>query len=571
MCIKRSLAICVVSSCVVWPGTAHGDVLAVDPVFPLTQIGQHGDIGRGGSGGTGNRGGYGGGYNLVTTGANLGWTPYVGEQGIKGGIGNRGGTGGTGGQGVLVIEGMDPGASLTNFGEVLLGGEVGVLGDKGITGVKGGAGGHGGAAFFGGAVGLEPNPDPWPATQQGGARGLYLGNGHDGVNAGGGGGGGDAGVVYNPGFPLFGDGGDGGDGFTGAKGAGGLGTHGDNESVVLSTDGTLAPNSMLQIGGSGGRGGKGGQGGSGSGGGGGAGSIGNIYVIIPFIYNPTAGGAGGAGGSGGPAGYGGAGGDGVIVIGDRGRFVNEQSGSIRIGHSLGMTSGTLQVQYGGQLVNHGSIVVQDGSLLLDHHAYLNNQGSIDSSGVSIITSTAATVINDGIITTPLFENNGFLSGTGLIAGDLVNYLEFAPGNSTGVFSVDGNYSEQFRLVIELASIADYDSLTVSGNVTFGSLASLHLDFIEGFGENELVDNDAFDLIRYHGELLGRFGSINDSEAPLTMGSSWDLDYAHDLGEGWSSVRLIYHAVPSPASLVMISAGLVLIAIPRPSSKRRNSH
>jgi hypothetical protein len=427
---------------------------------------------------------------------------------------------------------MAHGEAFINAGQVILGGSPG--GDGGVgepVARSGGRGGAGGA--FGGQDGKEPDPDL--PGMQGGTGAVICTNGGIGVD--GGGGGGLAGCLPFSTSP--------GDGGRGVAGLGGTGTAGpQGADGILSTTSAFRNDGIIQIGGDGGDGGDGGQGGSGGGG-----SGGDVREGKP----------GGGPGVGGPGGAPGPGGNGTVLVGLGGRFVNQANATVQVGRGSGGASGTLDVQYGGNLVNHGSIIVDNGDILFGKGASVTNTGSIEASGEDLLFSVQTTVVNDGEIIASLVVNDGHFSGSGRIEGDFENYNRFAPGSSIGAMVLDGNYDEYWRLRIVLGetqdSVAESSYVEVSGDVFLAALSVLAIDFLGDFDERDLKNGDFFDVVRYESLLTGEFSGIDDSEA-LLMSGLWELTYDVDLGDGKKSVRLSY--VPEPSTGLLIALGLFAI-------------
>lgn len=62
---------------------------------------------------------------------------------------------------------------------------------------------------------------------------------------------------------------------------------------------------------------------------------------------------------------------------------------------------------------------------------------------------------------------GFLGGNGTIMGNVFNNGTMSPGNSPGIFTINGNYTQgsSGTLLIEIASLSVFDRLIVSGNAS----------------------------------------------------------------------------------------------------------
>ena len=491
------------------------------------------------TGGTGNKGtggaGGGGGRNsaniictFITTHelASDGDDGGFGGRGGLGGVGGQGGQGGTGGVGGNATWSFASGSSFVNNNLVRLGGVQGAasapggIGSTGSVGQGGGFGSSGGRGGDGAApLGIASDGSPGSGTNPGGGglRGLLPGlngavGGPGGAPNGGGGGGGGGGqcliVPFSNSTTGLGGNGGKGHGSNGAAGAGAGpgaagapgGTGGPGAPVSLPTTGSFTNNGSITIGGkggtggtggtggNGGNGGRGGDGGDGGGGGGGAGSsVGSSNGFFGSGGSGGSGGSPGAGGGGGGGGSGGASGHGAITIQPGASVLNSASGTITVN-----ANGTLTNQAGGTV---------------------NNDGTINASAISNWT------------------NDGTLTGTGLIIGDFINEGTFAPGDSPGVHTINGDYTEQGTLEIEIGGLTagtEYDFVNVIGaNRTVflnNPTSTLVISFLGGFDARVLSVGDEFDIIQYTGSLAGTFSSVVQ---PVDSPAVFEVDYTDD--------------------------------------------
>jgi len=146
----------------------------------------------------------------------------------------------------------------------------------------------------------------------------------------------------------------------------------------------------------------------------------------------------------------------------------------------------------------------------------NNQGNIIINGTAIAEVT----------------NNGVLSGSGTVVGNVSNGGNFNPGNSPGTFTIDGdlNLLDSSILNIDIAGLVqgdDYDVLIVTGSVNFAGQL------------NVIIDNSA-----------GYTGNLDDSFSPISFASgSGNLSvtasrgYAYDLTINSNNLNLLTTQVP----------------------------
>jgi hypothetical protein len=146
-----------------------------------------------------------------------------------------------------------------------------------------------------------------------------------------------------------------------------------------------------------------------------------------------------------------------------------------------------------------------------------------------------------------------LRGTGLVIGDVLigrgGFLE--PGNSPGLFSIDGNLTleDGSFLTIEIASGVQYDRVDVSGLITLGG--TLQLLFINGFAPG---DGESFSLEIFSGALAGSFAEV------LIGGFNGTLQF--DLGALLTGQATTFTVVPVPAAVWLFASALGLLSFAR---------
>ena len=121
-----------------------------------------------------------------------------------------------------------------------------------------------------------------------------------------------------------------------------------------------------------------------------------------------------------------------------------------------------------------------------------------------VTQTAGTTSlgTGGVLHGGIEVNGGSLVGTGTVRGDVENAAIVAPGNSPGIITVDGNYSQASAgdLNIEIGGTTvgtQYDQLDVNGTVTLGGdlVVSLINSFTPAVGNTfTIIDNDGIDAV-----------------------------------------------------------------------------
>jgi fibronectin-binding autotransporter adhesin len=152
-------------------------------------------------------------------------------------------------------------------------------------------------------------------------------------------------------------------------------------------------------------------------------------------------------------------------------------------HSTVTVNGNAQIA--GNLNTDDSEIVVNGIFGIGRSANINNGSSLLVNLGGVMNVTEATNIHagssaqvNGLLTSPQVNVSGLLKGTGVIAGNVWNNGVVAPGNSPGVLTVNGNYTQTTSgaLEIELG-----DLLLVSGHAAIAGT----LELVAG-GKLELV-------------------------------------------------------------------------------------
>ncbi len=164
-----------------------------------------------------------------------------------------------------------------------------------------------------------------------------------------------------------------------------------------------------------------------------------------------------------------------------------------------------------------NIIINGGDTL-----FVANAGTI-TTVKGIINTNLGGLNNNGSISNSLgvFNNNAgaTLSGAGSYTGSLVNDGTFSPGNSPGVFTINGNFTNNGTLNIEIAGnggagvATGHDKLQINGNAVLGG--TVQLSVTNGFSP---VDLDTYNFVNVTGILSNTFGTFS---AP----AGWLVDYA----------------------------------------------
>jgi fibronectin-binding autotransporter adhesin len=212
------------------------------------------------------------------------------------------------------------------------------------------------------------------------------------------------------------------------------------------------------------------------------------------------------------------------------------TGKVTIGsHGVySLSGGTLDVQK--SIVNNGTFNFIGGNLIVNGVANAGN----------FIFNSAASIDN-------FTQTAGVLSGAGNITGDVtINGGTVAPGNSPGMLTVNGNYSQGpvSTLAIELGGTTqgvDYDLLHVTGNAYLDGILKVDL-----YGGYTPTVGTYYDILVANGIGGPGFSTINGPG-----GYTWSVAYLDLVGSDGTidTARLTANAVPIPGALWLFGPAL----------------
>jgi PEP-CTERM motif-containing protein len=285
-----------------------------------------------------------------------------------------------------------------------------------------------------------------------------------------------------------------------------------------------------------------------------------------------------------------------VAVGNSGLF---EIGNGGVANNTGTISnflgGGFAVQSGGTFNNSGSFISDSfssfGTLA---NSTVVNTGTMSLSGSTI--AIGGSFRNDGSVTMmggppvgdppipqpppPLFvTSTGTLSGVGTVNGLVINQGTMSPGNSPGLFTINGNYAQSSsgHLLIQLAGLlagTQYDVLDVHGSAMLAGF--LDVGLFGGFDPTA----DAFFDVLLADDLSGTFDTVN---LPTSANGVFSLEYLTN-ANGLDSVRIVFDfgddglpqfpgptreglpppgtQVPEPSAIVLMLFGLVGIAFVR---------
>lgn len=228
-----------------------------------------------------------------------------------------------------------------------------------------------------------------------------------------------------------------------------------------------------------------------------------------------------------------AGGDGVVTVTGANSVLSAAAPS-----SIGnLSDGSVTVSAGGSVITAGLTVGDEGAGEL----IVNGSASsvVDSVRVRLGNADTSSGLlrlqNGGRVEAPLIEigDFGFVEGTGVLNGAVVNDGDISPGLPIGTLEVAGSYQQPGDLSIQLGGVdpgSGYDQLRVSGAATLGGI--LRVELVNGFnptsGEFVLVDAGSVSGL-FNGVVLPPNFSIRyeSTRVVISIGGSCVADFNGD--------------------------------------------
>jgi glucose/arabinose dehydrogenase len=205
-----------------------------------------------------------------------------------------------------------------------------------------------------------------------------------------------------------------------------------------------------------------------------------------------------------------------------------------------------EFQIAVNFASDADIVVQEGSTLTFQNRVDVNGHTLTISGGGTLTFNNEVALDGGSISMA----SGALSGSGSLAGDLQNIGgTVAPGNSPGVLTIQGNYTQgpDGTLLIELG-VNEHDTLIVLGIAQLAG--TLDIQLVDSFVPSADVSFQILDV----GGLQGHFDRL-----VLPAGVVWDTSRLYTAGV------LAVAAVPEPSAQGLLAT---LVAITPLIARRR---
>ena len=211
------------------------------------------------------------------------------------------------------------------------------------------------------------------------------------------------------------------------------------------------------------------------------------------------------------------------------------SGGTATVDSVGQHAGTVVIRSG---VNDATLNITGGWLKVEDAGTGSSTGTVS---ISAATGSAATLnLSGGLLRAEMLDKNSsgsFNFTGGVLSADEVNFDlvndggTLAPGESVGATLIDGDYDQSAgsTLEIEIAGLADFDTVAVTGEADLAGLVNVILDpgFVLGAG-------DSFEILTS--------GALVDSGLALATGGDNDL-FTLDVDTGTGTVTLVSAVVP----------------------------
>ncbi|MBI1925276.1 PEP-CTERM sorting domain-containing protein [Candidatus Poribacteria bacterium] len=240
----------------------------------------------------------------------------------------------------------------------------------------------------------------------------------------------------------------------------------------------------------------------------------------------------------------------ILLDGAGSQLLNGTSGTTNAlaNFATNAAAGDFTIQNGrnlttpGAFSNAGIIMIDTGSMF-----------TVDGAATNDYTQTAGMTTVNGTLTVPDRVDilGGSLFGNGTINGDVFNTVAINPGNSPGLLSIVGDYTQDPLgiLNIELGGLLQgitYDFLNIS--LTAFLDGTLNVSLFGGFFPSV---GDAFEILRSN-SLSGTFTTING----LDLGGGFFLQPTYSATSLTLVAQQGSEPIPEPSTWLLLAVGLI---------------
>ena len=234
---------------------------------------------------------------------------------------------------------------------------------------------------------------------------------------------------------------------------------------------------------------------------------------------------------------------GSVLLGTGTLTVGNNDASTTYGGEISGTGGLTKTGAGALTLSSnlgytGATLVSEGALVID--------GQLASSGVTLDGATA------------------ILAGSGRVNGLTLTQGTFGPGNSPGVFTVDGNVSFGAASVfaIEIGSVSSFDQLVVNGGASTVNIeagASIVLPGFESLTAFDTGTEFIFIDNQSANPITGSFLGYDEGQSFVLGANTFTASY--QLGAGGNDFGFTVTAIPEPSAFGLLAgfASLAFVA------------
>lgn len=250
--------------------------------------------------------------------------------------------------------------------------------------------------------------------------------------------------------------------------------------------------------------------------------------------------------------------DGGSVLNVKGNLNNVNVSAI-FAPSLDFTNGsTFTVQK--DLNTSGMVSLATGSAGTVGGA-LNNSGSVQIDSTSVLTvksgfnQIAGTTTVDGLLNAGgkgVSVQGGTLSGTGVVNGNVLMAGTMRPGESTGVFTINGNYTQTSAgtLMDQVGPLSGTNATLLRVNGVANLNGTLSLSLLNGY---DPTAGDSFIIMTF----LRDFGTFN-TVTGVNLGEGLFLEVNYEAHDILVEVESNPIGTPEPSSALLLLAGIIAI-------------